>query len=407
MELEVRIDRLGAQGDGVADRPDGPLYVPFTLPGELVRVAADDARAELLDVLEPSPDRIAPVCPHFGVCGGCALQHMDAGAYLAWKRDQIAAAFKARGIEAAVEPVRPVPLKSRRRASFAFRRGTIGLAFGFHAARSHDVVDLDACPLLTPRIASALPRLKTALAPLLGGRREIEVMVTEADNGLDVVIAGGRVSAQQVSALAASAEELGIVRITMEGDTVMRLAEPVVTLSGARVGLPPGAFLQASREAEDVLVALVQEGTQRAKRIADLFAGLGTFAFALAAHAEVDAYEQDEAAVAALAKAARATPKLKPLRASARDLYRSPLGPKELARYDTVVLDPPRAGAKDQAQSLAKSKVKTVVMVSCNAGTCARDVRILVDGGYRIASIVPVDQFLFSPHIELVVTLVR
>jgi 23S rRNA (uracil1939-C5)-methyltransferase len=156
-----------------------------------------------------------------------------------------------------------------------------------------------------------------------------------------------------------------------------------------------------------VLVALVRESTQGAKRIADLFAGLGTFAFALAPNAEVDAYEQDDAAVAALAKAARATPKLKPLRASVRDLFRSPLGPNELGRYDAVVLDPPRAGAKTQAESLAKTKVKTVVMVSCNPATCARDVRSLVDGGYRIARIVPVDQFLFSPHIELVVALVR
>ncbi len=407
MELEVRIDRLGAQGDGVAQGPDGPLYVHLTLPGELVRVRADAARAELLAVIAASPDRTAPVCPHFGVCGGCALQHMEATAYLAWKRDQVVAAFKARGIEAEVEPVRPVPLASRRRASFALRRGTQGVTFGFHAARSNDVVDLDACPLLTARIASALPRLKPMLAPLLNGRREMQIMVTEADNGLDVVIEGGRVSPHQVSALAASAQTLGIVRFTIDGDTVVRLAEPVVALSGARVGLPPGAFLQASCAAEDVLVALVLEGTRGAKRIADLFAGLGTFAFALAAGAEVDAYEQDEAAVAALAKAARATPKLKPLRASVRDLFRSPLGPKELGRYDAVVLDPPRAGAKAQAESLAKTKVKTVVMVSCNPATCARDVRSLVNGGYSITRIVPVDQFLFSPHIELVVALER
>ena len=232
-------------------------------------------------------------------------------------------------------------------------------------------------------------------------------MVTEADNGLDVAIEGGRVSPQQLAALAASAQELGIIRLTIDGDAVMMLAEPVVTLSGARVGLPPGAFLQASRAAEDVLVSLVREGTQGAKRIADLFAGLGTFAFALAACAEVDAYEEDEAALAALAKAARSTAKLKPLRASVRDLFRSPLGTKELARYDAVVVDPPRAGAKAQAESLAKSKVKTVVMVSCNPGTCARDMRILIDGGYHITRIVPVDQFLFSPHIELVVTLKR
>jgi 23S rRNA (uracil1939-C5)-methyltransferase len=407
MELEVGIDRLGAQGDGVAQGPDGPLYVPFTLPGELVRVAADEARTELLAILEASPDRRAPVCPHFGACGGCALQHMEALPYLAWKRGQVAAALKARGIEAKVEPMRPVPLASRRRARFAVRQGAQGIVFGFRAARSHNVVDLDACPLLTPRIASALPKLKPMLAPLLHGRREMQVMVTDADNGLDVVIEGGRVLPQQVRAFAAGAQALDIVRLTIDGDTAVLLAEPFVALSGARVALPPGSFLQASREAEAALVSLVREGTEGAKRIADLFAGLGTFAFALAQHAEVDAYEEDEAAIAAIAKAARTTPKLKPLRALVRDLFRNPLGPKELGRYDAVVLDPPRAGAKAQAESLAKSKVKTVVMVSCNPGTCARDVRILVDGGYSIISVAPVDQFLFSPHIELVVTLER
>jgi 23S rRNA (uracil1939-C5)-methyltransferase len=407
MELDVRIDRLGAQGDGVAQGPDGPLYVPFTLPGELVRVAADETRAELPSILEASPDRRAPACPRFGVCGGCALQHMEARAYLAWKRDRVAAAFKAHGIEMEIEPVRPVPLASRRRAGFAVRRGAQGIAFGFRAARSHNVVDLDACPLLTLRIASALPKLKPMLAPLLHGRREMQIMVTEADDGLDVVIEGDHVLPQQVSALAAGAQALGIIRLSVDRDIVLLFAEPVVTLSGARVALPPGAFLQASRKAEAVLVSLVRYGTQGAKRITDLFAGLGTFALALAQNAEVDAYEEDEAAVAAVARAARRTLKLKPLRASPRDLFRSPLGPKELDRYDAVVLDPPRVGAKAQAESLAKSKVKTVVMVSCNPGTCARDVRILVDGGYSITSVAPVDQFQFSPHIELVAALER
>jgi 23S rRNA (uracil1939-C5)-methyltransferase len=188
---------------------------------------------------------------------------------------------------------------------------------------------------------------------------------------------------------------------------VILAGEPTVTLSGAKVRLPPGAFLQASREAEAALAGLVRQGVGRSKRIADLFAGIGTFTFALAASAEVDAYEQEEAAIAALEQAARATPKLKPVRSFARDLFRAPLSKVELARYDAVVLDPPRAGAKAQAESLAASQVPKVVMVSCNPATCARDLRILVDGGYCIARIVPVDQFLFSPHIELVAVLER
>ena len=409
MELEVRIDRLGAQGDGLAQGPDGPLFVPFTLPGELVKVAAEpgEPRAEAFAIIEPSQERIAPVCQYFGTCGGCALQHMDAGAYLAWKREQVVAALASRGLEAPVEEARPVPLASRRRAAFALGRAADGLAFGYRAARSHDIVDISACPVLSSSIAGRLPKLKSALAPLLGGKREARVALTEAEQGLDVMIEGIRPSPALFAKLAATGARIGAARITIDGESVILAGEPTVTLSGAQVRLPPGAFLQASRESETVLVGLVKEGVGRAKRLADLFAGIGTFTFALAGSAEVDAFEQDEAAIAALAGAARTTPKLKPVRTFSRDLFRAPLSPRELARYDAVVLDPPRSGAKAQAEALAASKVPKVVMVSCNPGTCARDLRILVDGGYRITRVVPVDQFLFSPHIELVAELER
>jgi 23S rRNA (uracil1939-C5)-methyltransferase len=251
----------------------------------------------------------------------------------------------------------------------------------------------------------ACPSLR--LAPLLGGKREARVTVTETDQGLDVAVEGARASPHLLSRLAGEAEALGVARLTVDGETAALLAEPTVTLSSAEVRLPPGAFLQTSREAEAVLATLVKEGVGRAKRVADLFAGIGTFTFALARDAEVDAFEQDEDAVAALAGAARTTPKLKPVRSFTRDLFRVPLSPRELARYDAVVLDPPRAGAKAQAEALAGASVSKVVMVSCNPGTCARDLHILVDGGYRITRVVPVDQFLFSPHIELVVELAR
>ena len=409
MELEVRIERLGAQGDGLAQGPDGPLFVPFTLPGELVKVAAEpgEPRAEALAILEPSPERIAPVCQYFGTCGGCALQHMEAGAYLAWKREQVIAALASRGLEAPVEEVRAVPLASRRRAAFTLGRTARGVAFGYRGARSHAIVDIAACPVLSSSIAGRLPKLKSALAPLLGGKREARVTVTEAEQGLDVVVEGIRPSAGLFAKLAATGARIGAARITIDGESVVLAGEPTVTLSGAQVRLPPGAFLQASRESETVLVGLVREGVGRAKRVADLFAGIGTFTFALAGSAEVDAFEQDEAAIAALAEAARATPKLKPVRTFSRDLFRAPLSARELARYDAVVLDPPRSGARAQAEALAASKVPKVVMVSCNPGTCARDLRILVDGGYRITRVVPVDQFLFSPHIELVAVLER
>ena len=409
MELEVRIERLGAQGDGVAQGPDGLLFVPFTLPGELVKVDArtGEGHAEPLAIIEPSPERVAPVCQYFGTCGGCALQHMESQAYLAWKRDLVIAALASRGLEAPVEEVRAVPLASRRRAAFALGRTARDIAFGYRAARSHAIVDIAACPVLSPGIAGRLPKLKAALAPLLGGKREARITVTEAEQDLDIVVEGIRPSPALFARLAIAAPSFGAARITIDGESLALRGTPTAALSGVDVSLPPGAFLQASRASEAVLAGLVKEGVGRAKRIADLFAGIGTFTFALAASAAVDAFEEDEEAIASLAGAVRATPKLKPVRTHPRDLFRVPLTARELARYNAVVLDPPRAGAKAQAEALAASKALKIVMVSCNLGTCARDLRILVDGGYRIVRVVPVDQFLFSPHVELVAVLER
>jgi 23S rRNA (uracil1939-C5)-methyltransferase len=409
MELELRIARLGAQGDGVADGPDGPLFVPFALPGELVRVIAEPGsdRAGLIEVLEPNPERVAPICPHFGVCGGCALQHLEASAYLAWKRELVVTALRSRGLDAEVDAVRPVPVGSRRRTALALGRGKEGLALGYRRARSHELIDVDICPILSPRIVARLPKLKQALGTLLGGKREARVSLTETEGGLDIVLEGVRPSPAALGAFAGKAASLGVARLTVDGESIGSVAAPQIDLSGADVRLPPGAFLQASREAEATLAELVRHGAQGAKGLADLFAGLGTFTFALARDAAVDAYEADAAALAALAEAARKTPKLKPVRAILRDLFRVPLGVKELKAYDAVVFDPPRAGAAAQAGTLVQSDVAKVVAVSCNPGTLARDLRILVDGGYRIARVTPVDQFLFSAHVEVVAHLER
>ncbi|MGA7545603.1 MAG: class I SAM-dependent RNA methyltransferase [Methyloceanibacter sp.] len=411
MEREVEIGRLGAQGDGMAQGSEGPLFVPFALPGERVRVALDpgNEQAQLLAVLEASPDRIAPICPHFGICGGCALQHLEEGAYLAWKRDQVRAALQSRRLDTEVDPVRIVPLASRRRASFALARAPSGIALGYHRGASHEVIGVEVCPVLAPEIMTSLPKLRSALASLAPLKGQARVSVTAIEAGLDVAVEGAlpRLSAERLGALAAIVIAVGVARLTLNGEVVLQQVRPAVMLAGASVPLPPGAFLQASREAEQNLVELVSEGVDGAKRVADLFAGLGTFTMALARHAAIDAFEQDAGAVAALAEAARGTPKLKPMRTFVRDLFRTPLRAKELASYAAVVLDPPRAGAKAQAVELAASSVRTVVAVSCNPGTLARDLRILVDGGYRLTRVVPVDQFRFSPHIEVVAQLQR
>ena len=408
MPLEVEIARLGAQGDGIAEGPGPPLFVPFTLPGERVRVdlGEDGKHAALVEVLDPSPERIAPVCPHFGTCGGCAVQHLEEGAYLAWKRELVVQALRSRGLDAEVEDVRPVSLGNRRRATFSLGRDGQGVVLGYRRSRSHDLIDIEACPILSPGIVARLPKLKAALASLLGGKREARVGVTETETGLDIVVEGVRLRESALARLAGEAGTLGLARITVGGESLM-LAPPTVRFGPALVKLSPGAFLQASPQAEAVMTALVTDGVAGAKRIADLFAGLGTFTFGLAQASAVDAYETDEAALGALAEAARHTPKLKPIRALARDLFQSPLGGKELDRYDAVVFDPPRAGAAAQSELLATSKVKRLVAVSCNPGTLARDLRLLVDGGYRITRVVPIDQFLFSSNVEVVAHLTR
>ena len=421
MELELRIDRLGAQGDGVAQGPEGrgpegPLFVPYALPGERVRVAveAGQSHGRLLAVLDPSPDRVLPICPHFGICGGCALQHLEEGAYLAWKRDQVGAALASRGLDVSIEPVRSVKLASRRRATFALARAPSGAVLGYHRRGSHDIFEVEACPVLVPQLEASLPKLKAALAGLAPVKGQARVSVTVSDAGLDVAVedvsaalGADRHAAMAQASLARASMAAGVARLTLGGEVVMQRAAPSLTLSGAHIVPPPGAFLQASGAAEQILVELVSEGLGRAKRVADLFAGLGPFTLALAKGAAVDAFEQDADALAALAVAARATPKLKPVRVHMRDLFRTPLTAKELAAYDAVVLDPPRAGARAQATELAASSVAKIVAVSCNPGTLARDLRILVDGGYRITRVVPVDQFRFSPHIEVVAHLER
>jgi 23S rRNA (uracil1939-C5)-methyltransferase len=404
---EVTIERLGAGGDGVAE--NGTLFVPFTLPGEraYVELETDGKHARLVELIEPSPDRIGPICPHFGTCGGCALQHLEQEAYLRWKREQVVTALRARGLDVEIEEVRAVPIGTRRRASFALARNKDGLELGFKRVRSHELVNIETCPVLSSWIVAALPGLKAVLAPLLHPKRELRVTLTETRQGLDLVVEGAKTSPSALAQLGAEATKLGIARCTMNGELVAQFAAPRVELSGATVNLPPDAFLQASIASEAFLVDLVREFVGKAKHVADLFAGLGTFTFALAASASVDAFEQDEAALAALADAARKISGLKPIKTFRRDLFGSPLGPKELRRYDAVVFDPPRAGAVAQAEMLAKSEVRKIAAVSCNPGTLARDLRTLVDGGYRIGRVGPVDQFLFSPHIEVVAELGR
>ena len=347
-------------------------------------------------------------CRHFGTCGGCAHQDMAEAPYRAFKRALVADALARHGIEAPVGDIVEVPPATRRRATFKALRGE-GVALGFHAARSHDIVDMRECLVLTQRLAALVPGLRAMLAALLAPNEGAELHVADTDTGIDFsLIWRKRAGDAAVAAeLARWAGKLKLARIAVNGETLVELQKPAMRFGKAMVALPPQAFLQPTREGEAVLQALVLDALSGAKRVADLFAGCGTFSLPLAERARVHAVEIDGAMLEALAAAARATLGLKPVTSEKRNLFRRPLTEAELVAYDAVVLDPPRAGALDQAKALAASKVKRIAYVSCDAESFARDARILIDGGYTLARVTAVDQFLWSAHIELAALFAR
>jgi 23S rRNA (uracil1939-C5)-methyltransferase len=403
----LTIDRIGQRGDGVADTPEGPAFVPYALPGETVEVETVPGhpdRRHLLRVDSESPDRIAPICPHFGVCGGCAVQHWSTPRYRDWKRGLVAEALAQAGLEAAVAEPIDAHGEGRRRAVFHARRGAHDiLQVGFAAPRAHEIVAIDRCPILEPQLGGALAAAWAIAEVLKGERKPLDIQVTATETGVDVDVRGsGPLNAKRLSALAPVADTHRLARLTRHGELVAQRSAPTVKMGRARVALPPGGFLQATAEGEAVLARLVDEATAGAKTVADLFCGLGPFALRLAERARVSAADSDAEAIAALTQAAATTMGLKPIEAQARDLFRRPFVAKELAHIDAVVFDPPRQGAQAQARELAASKVPVLVAVSCNAATFARDAKILVDGGYRLTAVTPVDQFRYSAHVELV-----
>lgn len=404
----VTIAALGHGGDGVAETADERLYVPFTLPGEVVEIARNGGRTAATRVLTPSPDRIVPLCRHFGVCGNCALGHMAEGAYLAWKREQVAIAFAQRGIAVTVDATVAVGPGSRRRAVYSAVRTAKGVIVGFHRRHSDEIVATADCVVIAPAIVTRLPLLREIAAVVLPQRKPARVIVLAADNGLDIAITGtGKPNARSLAALGRFGADLDIARLTVDGTEVFRNRLPEIAAGPAALYPPPGGFVQASRAAEQALAGAVTAFVGDAAPVADLFAGIGTFTFRLAARAAVTAVEGDATLVAALELAARKATGIKRVTTRRRDLFANPLSPTELDGFGAVVFDPPAAGAKAQAEMLAKSKVPRIAAVSCNPATLARDARILIDGGYRLERVLPVDQFLFSAEIEAVATFRR
>jgi 23S rRNA (uracil1939-C5)-methyltransferase len=401
------IDHVGHRGDGVAFADGQSVFVPYALGGETVEVepvAGHPDRRHLSLVERASAERIAPFCRYFGRCGGCAIQHWQAEPYRAWKRQIVIDTLKHAGIECGIGELVDAHGAGRRRITVHARRGGDGeLRVGFAAASSHAIVAIDDCPILDPGLHGALDAARALAEVLNSTGKPLDIQFTAASSGLDVDVRGsGPLPSKMIAALSGIAERHRLARLTRHGELVLMRTPPTVTIGPARVTLPPGSFLQATAAGEEALAALVGEHCRRAKHIADLFCGVGPFALRLAAKSRISAFDTDAGAVTALRKAATSTPGLKPIKAENRDLFRRPLMPPELRDYDTIVFDPPRQGAQAQVRQLALSKIPVVIAVSCNVATFARDARILIDGGYGIEGVTPVDQFRHTPHVELV-----
>jgi len=401
---ELRIQAVGAQGDGIAEGS----FVPLTLPGELITAEMTGNRGELVEVLEPSADRVTPPCPHFGVCGGCAFQHWDAQPYLEWKREQVRFQLAREGVETEVLPTFASPPASRRRVALHARGGKGGARLGFKERRSWNLARIETCPVSNPKLVAAFPGLARLAAPFLEHPKSAPTLhVTLTATGLDIDVTGveaksGGLSADARVRAAMIAGENDFARVTMAGEMIYMARQPMVKLGPAIVSLPAGSFLQAVPQAEKAMVEFAVEAAQGASRIVDLFSGVGTFTFRLAEIGSVYAADSSAPAIAALKGALGTASGLKAITAEARDLTRRPVLSTELNKIDVAVLDPPRAGAYEQHVEIAKSKVARVVGVSCNPATFARDAKILIDAGFRLERVLPVDQFLWSPHIELV-----
>jgi 23S rRNA (uracil1939-C5)-methyltransferase len=405
---KLTIDRIGHRGDGVADTPDGPVFVPYALPGETVEVEAVPGhpdRRHLLRIDRPTSERINPICPHFSICGGCAVQHWSEARYREWKRSLVTEALQQADIDAAVGELVDAHGEGRRRAVLHARRGNHDvLRVGFATLRAHEIVDIDRCPILVPALGGAIDAAWAIAETMNDIRKPLDIQVTATDAGMDVDVRGsGAINTKRTSQLAAVAEKHRLARLTRHGELVIQRTPPTVRIGRATVTLPPGAFLQATAEGEAALARLVEGAIpKKAKLIADLFCGVGPFALRLAERARIMAADSDNGAIDALKKALGTASGLKPIDAQGRDLFRRPLTAKELSAFDAVAFDPPRQGAQAQAHELAASKVPVVVAVSCNPATFARDARILINGGYRLTQVTPVDQFRYSAHVEMV-----
>lgn len=410
MSIRVTIEALGAQGDGLASHDGAHVFVPYTLAGEEVEITQPEAgRALPIAILKASEDRIDPICNHFARCGGCALQHLAPSHYSAFKRDGLIKTLDQAGVEVAeILPTWQAPLGARRRAGFGFARVEKEFALAFQEKGSINPVALEMCPVIHPDITQHMDAL-AAFGRLAHQHHKTRLNVTLSDNGLDVALSQVKpIAPREEKALIQLAASMGfIARFSVNGEVLVSLRPASHQMGTASVVPPPGGFLQAVKAAEDEMVSFALKHLKGAKKIADLFAGCGAFSFPLAGLAPVEALESERAALKALEDAKKSARGIKELIATPRDLYKEPLSGKRLRGFDGLMIDPPRAGAKAQCEAIAENPPPRLVMASCNPQSFARDAAILQKAGYRITELLPVDQFLYSPHLELIAAFER
>lgn len=404
----VEIAELGQRGDGIAITEKGDKrFIPYTLAGETVKIESAGNRSEIIAIEQASPDRIEPFCPHFATCGGCAVQHASPALYQTWKRGIVETALANKDLVAEVDPLIDAHGAGRRRVTFHAKRERDQIHAGLMKYRSHRILDLDACPILVPELSPSL-EIARAFASFVPTRsKPLDIQFTATDNGLDCNIRGASAEGSELfSEIAALADKFDLARVTFGSgksrEIILERKPPILTIDDTKVTLPPASFLQATKDGEQVLASLVLEHLEEASNVVDLFCGIGPFALRLAHHAAVTAFDNDASSIAALSHAANHVQGLKPLVAVERDLQEDPLLPQELNKFDAAVFDPPRAGAGPQAEQLAASTIKTIVAVSCDPASFAKDARVLVDAGFTLNCVTPIDQFKYTAHVELV-----
>lgn len=397
--MTVTILRLGHQGDGIAE---GPVYAPRTLPGEVIDGEVSGGRISAPKIITPSPVRVAAPCRHYKSCGGCSLQHASDEFVADWKQNVVRTALAAQHIEVDLRPAQTSPPRSRRRAVLSGRRTKKDALVGFHARGTNTITDISDCHLLHPDLLASLPALRALTVIGTSRKGELRFTITRSIAGVDVAVAGAKpLDGQLLMTLASMAGEHGLARLTWDGEPVVDISSPYQMFGKTRVIPPSGAFLQATEAGENALVSAVLETVSGSKNVLDLFAGCGTFTLPAAANAEVHAVEGEASMLKALDQGWRQATGLKRVTTEVRDLFRRPMLPDEIGRFDAVVIDPPRAGATQQMSELAKAKPERIAAVSCNPVSFAQDAKLLMDAGYNLGRIDVIDQFRWSTHVEL------